>query len=550
MKRKQIMALLFAALIAAQAAGCGTTNQGAEQENPQSNEIADETVDAENASQGNTETDETNRVAVSGEKEEIINSETSQEGADEIAKKSTAEIVGTYEAEEAQLAGNVKAAESAGVGYVSGFEADDDSCIFTVDVVAEGFYDFNFVSASEGGYKENYVSVDGDSLGTIPAESADFSDSVISRVYLTQGTHEVAVSKYWGWIKLDKLIVQTSEPIDDSIYQVSADLVNKNATDEAKRLMSYLADTYGKHVLSGQYCDQGQFGKEMAVISKATGKYPAILGLDFIEYSPSRAANGSTSSATELAVKYWENGGIVTFCWHWNVPEKYLKDIWWKGFNTESVSIDLAKIMNGEDEEGYNLLMEDIDAIAQQLLILQDAKVPVLWRPLHEASGGWFWWGASGPEAYKQLYILLYEKLTNEYGLNNLIWLWNGQDKEWYPGDAYVDIIGEDIYPGERVYGSQVNKYLEAVNYTTNTKMTVLSENGCVPDPELLERDGAMWGFFCTWGGEFVAKDTSIFALSEQYTEEAMLRKAYDSELIITLDELPDLKSYPIRQEE
>lgn len=143
---------------------------------------------------------------------------------------------------------------------------------------------------------------------------------------------------------------------------------------------------------------------------------------------------------------------------------------WYKGFNTEAANIDLTKIMNGENKEGYDLLMKDIDAIAQQLLILQEAKVPVLWRPLHEAAGGWFWWGASGPDAYKKLYILLYDKLTNDYGLNNLIWLWNGQDKDWYPGDAYVDIIGEDIYPGEKVYGSQINKYLDAVNYTTNKK--------------------------------------------------------------------------------
>ena len=203
--------------------------------------------------------------------------------------------------------------------------------------------------------------------------------------------------------------------------------------------------------------------------------------------------------------------------------------------------------MNGEDQEGYDLLMQDIDAIAKQLQILQEADVPVLWRPLHEASGGWFWWGASGPEAYKQLYILLYDKLTNEYGLNNLIWLWNGQDKEWYPGDEYVDIIGEDIYPGEQVYTSQVNKYLEAVDYTEAKKMVVLSENGCVFDPDIAVRDGAMWGFFCTWGGEFVAKSSAIYSYSEQYTDTEMLKKAYDSDVVITLDELPDLKTYPIR---
>ena len=345
---------------------------------------------------------------------------------------------------------------------------------------------------------------------------------------------------------LDKLTVQTSKPIDEGIYNVSAELVNRNATESAKRLMSYLTDIYGEKILSGQYCDTGQFGKECAVVNKVTGKYPAVLGLDFIEYSPSRVENGSTSKATDYAKSFWENGGIVTFCWHWNAPSKYLTGEWWSGFRTESTNINLAKIMNGEDEEGYELLMKDIDAIAQQLLILQEADVPILWRPLHEASGGWFWWGASGAEAYKQLYILLYDKLTNEYGLNNLIWLWNGQDADWYPGDEYVDIIGEDIYPGEHVYTSQVNKFLEAVDYTQG-KMVVMSENGCVFDPELAKRDGAMWGLFCTWGTEFVAKNTSIYSYSEQYTEKDMLKKAYDSDIVLTLDELPDLKEYPIK---
>lgn len=536
MKGKKVMALLIAASMAMSAEGCGNVTKSGEDQN-------DKPVQEDSRK---NETKDVQDIPEAAEKE-TDQGDSSPKTPQDGVTESPVRGVGTYEAEDARLSGTVKAVEGSATAYVSGFKNDNDSCTFTIDIDADGFYDLDFVIASEGGYKENYVMMDGDSLGTVSVESQDFSDAVISRVYLTQGTHEVAVAKYWGWIKLDKLIVQASERVDEGIYQVSADLVNKNATEETRRLMSYLADTYGKNVLSGQYCDQGQSGREMAAISAVTGKYPAVLGLDFMEYSPSRVANGSTGSATERAIEYWENGGIVTFCWHWNAPEKYLKDIWWKGFYTESVDIDLAKIMSGEDEEGYNLLMEDIDAIARQLSILQDAKVPVLWRPLHEASGGWFWWGAAGPEAYKQLYILLYDKLTNEYGLNNLIWVWNGQDREWYPGDGYVDMIGEDIYPGERVYSSQVNKYLEAVNYTPNTKMTVLSENGCVPDPELMERDGAMWGFFCTWSGEFVVSEADDLALSEQYTEEAMLKKAYDSELVITLDELPDLKNYPIR---
>lgn len=461
------------------------------------------------------------------------------------------EIIGTYEAEDASFTGGTHGetgkAECSGGGYATGFQNDGDACVFTVEVPEDGFYDLLF-SSSAGDYKENYVTADGEALGNLVTDTKSFTESEISRVYLTAGEHEVAVSKFWGWIDLDYLKVAVSKPIPASTYQVSAELVNENATENAKRLMSYLADNYGTRILSGQYCDTGINGKEIRVVNEVTGKKPAVLGLDFMEYTPSFVEHGSKGRSTDLAIQCWEQGGIVTFCWHWNAPSKYLTGNWYSGFYAEYTNIDLAKIMNGQDEEGYELLMADIDAIAAQLLILQEAGVPVLWRPLHEASGGWFWWGAAGAEPYIQLYRLLFDRLTNEYGLNNLIWVWNGQNKDWYPGDEYVDIIGEDIYPGERVYTSQINKYLEAVDYTEAGKMVVLSENGCVFDPELAVRDGAMWGFWCTWSGEFVAKDTAIFAYSEQYTEAEALKRFYENEAVITLEELPDLKTYPMRK--
>ncbi len=460
-------------------------------------------------------------------------------------------IIGTYEAEDASFTGNARAETGksgySGEGYATGFEEDGDECIFHINTPESGFYDLLFGSSASG-YKENYVNVDGDHLGNLVTDSSEIAETELKRVYLDAGDHDVTVSKYWGWIDLDYLKVTTSKPIPESVYQVSAELVNPNATENARRLMSYLVDNYGKKILSGQYCDTGMYGKEFQVIKKVTDKTPAVLGLDFMEYTPSFVENGSNGHSTDLALQCWEQGGIVTFCWHWNAPSKYLTGNWYSGFYAQYTNIDLAKIMNGEDQEGYNLLMQDIDAIAAQLKILQDAGVPILWRPLHEASGGWFWWGASGADAYIQLYRLLYDRLTNEYGLNNLIWVWNGQNKDWYPGDEYVDIIGEDIYPGERVYTSQVNKYLEAVEYTTPAKMVVLSENGCVFDPDLAIRDGAMWGFWCTWNGEFVAKSTAIYSYSEQYTEAEALKKFYSNDAVITMDELPDLKEYPIRE--
>ncbi len=476
----------------------------------------------------------------------------------------TPSVTLSYQAEEADFTGNVKAVEASsaseasndlpvsgytGSGYVDGFQEDEDSCIFTVEIPQTNFYDLNFISASNGGEKYNYVSVDGKAAGSVYVEKTEYTDSVLQRVYLTAGTHEIAVSKYWGWIYLDRLDITDSAPIDSSIYEVTAPLCNPNASEEARRLYSYLCDIYGDSFLAGQTCDQGPYGKEMQVIKKTTGKMPAVLAMDFMDYSPSRVEHGTEGHTTEYAIDFWNQGGIVAFHWHWTAPSKYITGEWGGSFYTENTNIDLAKIMNGEDEEGYQLLMSDVDVIAEQLGILQDAGVPVLFRPLHEASGGWFWWGAAGPDAYKKLYIAIYEKLTNEYELNNLIWVWNGQDAGWYPGDEYVDIIGEDIYPGERVYHSQISAYLNAAqNYSTERKLVYMTENGCVFDPELAKRDGAMWGMWCTWQGEFVAKSMAIYALNEQYTEESLLQKAYADESVITLEKLPDLTTYPIRE--
>ena len=78
--------------------------------------------------------------------------------------------------------------------------------------------------------------------------------------------------------------------------------------------------------------------------------------------------------------------------------------------------------------------------------------------------------------------------------------------------------------------------------------MVYLTECGCIFDPDLAYRDGAMWGMWAVWQGEFVSKSTTLASISEQYTESYMMKKAYDHERVITLDEVPDLTSYPISE--
>lgn len=462
-------------------------------------------------------------------------------------------VIGVYEAEDAQLSPNLSVKKEmsgfSGTGYAEGFEAEGDECTFRITIEETGFYDFQFTIANIGGYKENFVLLDGVSAGTIASPEGFFTEERMKRNYLEAGEHEITVSKYWGYIALDKLTVLQSKELEEDYYQVSAKLCNENADDCAKRLMSYLVDNYGTNIISGQYCDGGLYGHEMACIWKETGEFPAMVGLDMIEYSPSRTAHGSEGKSITYAMQAWEEGAIVTICWHWNAPEQYLTGNWYSGFYTDSTNIDLDKIMNGEDEEGYQALISDMDVIAKELQKLQRAGVPVLFRPLHEASGGWFWWGDCTPDSYIKLYRLMYEKYTGEYGLHNLIWVWNGQDKSWYPGDDVVDIVGEDIYPGEQVYSSQINQFMETHDYTDSGKMIVMSENGCLFDPDLALRDGAMWGYFGTWGGEFVSNSGALNIYSEKYTDKEMLKKVYHHEKVIVLSKLPDLKTYPIRED-
>lgn len=455
-----------------------------------------------------------------------------------------------YEAEKAHLTGSMTIktdVNASGWKVVGSFENSEDTVEFTIDVPADGVYDFTLTCKGIGGSKINNLLVDGQHQGTFECGSMMYTDAPVRGVLLTAGQHTVTVTPSWGWMTLDKLTVTPAQAIPDSVYDVSPTLINPNATENTRKLYAYLCDAYGKYILSGQVCDKGLNGPEIKAIHKVTGKYPAILGLDMMDYTPSRRALGASNpTSVEQAVKFHEEGGIVTFCWHWGAPKQYILDgkdengnpRWWGAFYTKNVTFDIEAVMNGTDPVGKEHLDKDIAGIAEQLLRLQEKDIPVLWRPLHEASGGWFWWGAKGAEPCKQLWIYLYDQLTNVYGCNNLIWVWNGQSPDWYPGDQYVDIIGEDIYADNHAYGAQNSKFIELLDYSNTNKIIALTENGVLFDIDNVISTNARWAWFNTWSGDFVQRNGKY---SEVYTEAEILNKTYNSEYVITLDELPDL---------
>lgn len=453
----------------------------------------------------------------------------------------------TYEAENGKLSNDmsvISGGNASGGKSVGKFENDRSYCQIKINVPSDGIYDIVIRSMGIGGPKENDIYTDGKKVGTFTSENNKFSDYTVNAVSLTKGDHNIRIIKSWGWIELDKITVKTGAKISNSTYNVTSSLVNRNATANTKKLYSFLKDSYGKYVITGQQCDGGINGNEFKAIKNLTGDYPALLGLDMMDYTPSRTALGASSSAVEKAIEFANKGGIVTFCWHWNAPTEYLNstanssDGWWGGFYTQSSKFDIAKVMNGQDAKGKKLLDRDIKEIAKQLKRLEKAGVPVIWRPLHEGSGGWFWWGAKGSDAYKKLWKYLYKELTNTYGCNNLIWVYNGQSADWYPGDEYVDIVGEDIYPGNHVYDPQVSRFKQAINYGSKTKITALTENGCIFDIDSAVSINALWSWFMTWGGEFTVNGSNY---SEKYTEKSVIKKMYASKYSLTLGSLPKI---------
>jgi mannan endo-1,4-beta-mannosidase len=180
--------------------------------------------------------------------------------------------------------------------------------------------------------------------------------------------------------------------------------------------------------------------------------------------------------------------------------------------------------------------------MAHKLKKLRDAKVPVIWRPLHEAEGGWFWWGAKGPEATKALYKLMFERFTKYHGLNNLIWVWTTSDSvhsmDWYPGDAYVDIVGVDRYVRDGDYNPLMSTYDKVVRMYEGKKMVGYLENGPIPDPQQLKKNKVGWLYFNTWNGKYILDGKSN---SEQH-----IRYVYNHPYVITLDKLPSQRIYGV----
>ena len=294
-------------------------------------------------------------------------------------------------------------------------------------------------------------------------------------------------------------------------------------TPEARRLYRYFLEQYGKKTFSSVMANVNWNTTMADRVYKLTGKYPAMNCYDFIHicFSPSGWINYDDLTPVTSWV---ESGGLVQLMWHFNVPRQQgSTDV---DFYSDKTTFNAANALRGGTWE-YNWFYSQMDKVADVILRLQEAGIAATWRPFHEAAGNatfkqqaawtkaWFWWGTDGADTYRQLWIAMY-KYFQKKGIKNLIWVWTTQnyngdssrynaDADWYPGDAYVDIVARDLYGGSTA--ANVREFREIQERYPN-KMVALGECGwngettpATPPANISDcwEAGARWAHFMPW---------------------------------------------------
>ena len=233
------------------------------------------------------------------------------------------------------------------------------------------------------------------------------------------------------------------------------------ATPETKLLLRNLYKLRDKGVMFGHQDDLaygltpegqrwvGEPGR--SDVKSVTGSYPAVFGweLGHVELDSARSLDAVPFAKIRAYIQQvYAQGGVNTISWHLDNPHNG-KSAW---DTTRTVQYILP---GGPDHARYVQYLDRLGTFLGSLKGGRGEAIPVIFRPFHEHTGSWFWWGEKNCTVaqYKQLYEFTINYLRNTKKLHNLLIGYSPSDVETpahylerYPGDGYVDVLGTDIY--------------------------------------------------------------------------------------------------------
>ena len=244
---------------------------------------------------------------------------------------------------------------------------------------------------------------------------------------------------------------------------ISTAQIDKNATQATKNLYSGLKRSASQGVIFGQQdalayglnADKSRWigDENRSDIKTISGEHPGLVGYDLghLELDSIKNLDGVPFSRIKTDIrKNYDRGGVNTISWHPNNPIDFSKTTW------DKEEFTIRKILT--DAKNKKNFEKTLDKLADFFLSLKGPKgelIPIIFRPYHEHTGSWFWWGADycTPEEYKQFWQFTVDYLQKTKKVHNLLIAYstdNFKNKEHYleryPGDNLVDILGFDTY--------------------------------------------------------------------------------------------------------
>jgi mannan endo-1,4-beta-mannosidase len=300
------------------------------------------------------------------------------------------------------------------------------------------------------------------------------------------------------------LILANAQTLATPIAAPHAASVNPECNSRGPcTLLKQIDQISGHFTLTGQHNFPNHVSRWSDRIYDLTGKFPAIFGQDFgFSGGEDKDSVEGRPSMIEEAKRQYRNGAVIALTWHAVRPtddepvtfhdsvQGHLTDFEWSELLTPGTDLN-------------NRWVEQVDVIAGYLRQLQDAGVPVLFRPYHEMNGNWFWWGGRpGDHGSAALYRQLYNRFVNVHHLNNLVWVWNvnspsenaGPIASYFPGAEYADVVTMDIY------GEFKQSYYDDMLSLAGDKPIALAEVGAMPTLDVLAKQ-PRWAYFMMWSG-------------------------------------------------
>lgn len=236
--------------------------------------------------------------------------------------------------------------------------------------------------------------------------------------------------------------------------------VVEEAATPAQQLLERLAKIQEKGFAFGHHDDTAyghywEYTPDSSDVRSATGDYPAIINWDLgmIELDSARNLDGVPFEYMRQQIKAQHaRGGINSISWHLRNPLTG-GDAW----DTSDSTVVSHAVAEGDSVNAK--LLAWTGKVAAFIASLKDdngVPIPVIFRPWHEHTGDWFWWGKPycTAQEYKNLWAMT-RKVFDDKEIDNVVWAYSpdksncsGLDDymERYPGDDYIDIMGADVY--------------------------------------------------------------------------------------------------------